>query len=117
MREQYYPTIGITHLNNAGQEDFRKSLSADRVVLGCNVATNPETGEIYLAGRAVANSRGVYGVYCITLDQDWNMKDLDVRCMDYYHDPNLRMEAMWVHLIRKHMVSNCPMTIPGQRLL
>ena len=86
-----YPTIGITHLNNAGQEDLRKSLSADRVVLGCNVATNPETGEIYLAGRAVANSRGIYGVYRITLDQDWNIKDLDVRCMDYYHDPSLRV--------------------------
>ena len=26
-----------------------------------------------------------------TLDQDWNIKDLDVRCMDYYHDPSLRV--------------------------
>lgn len=86
-----YRKVGITHLNNAGQEDLRKTLSADKVVLGCNVSTNPETGEIYLTGRAVANSRKVYCVYRMTLDQNWNMTDLDVRKMDYYHDINPRV--------------------------
>ena len=86
-----YRKVGITHLNNAGQEDLRKTLSADKVVLGCAVSTNPKTGEIYLTGRAVANSRKVYCVYRMTLDQNWNMTDLDVRKMDYYHDINPRV--------------------------
>ena len=86
-----YRTVGITHLDGAGREDLRKSLSADKVVLGCSVYTNPETGEIYLTGQAVANSRKVYKVYRMTLDQNWNMTDLDIRELDYYHDTNLRI--------------------------
>lgn len=86
-----YRTVGITHLDDAGREDLRKSLSADRVVLGCHISTIPETGEIYLTGRAVANSRNVYKVYRMTLDRNWNMKDLDVREMDYCHDTNLKV--------------------------
>ena len=86
-----YRTVGITHLDSTGEEDFRKTLSADKVVLGCAVSTNPKTGEIYLTGRAVANSRKVYCVYRMTLDQNWNMTDLDVRKMDYYHDINPRV--------------------------
>ncbi len=86
-----YRTIGITHLDSTGKEDLRKTLSADKVVLGCAVSTNSETGEIYLTGRAVANSRKVYSVYRMTLDRNWHMTDLDVRRMDYYHDPNLRV--------------------------
>lgn len=86
-----YRTVGITHLDNAGQENLRKALIADPVVLGCHVNTNPETGEIYLTGRAVANSRKVYKVYRMTVDRDWNMTDLDVREIDYYHDTNLQV--------------------------
>ena len=86
-----YRTVGITHLNSTGEEDLRKNLSADKVVLGCTVSTNHETGEIYLTGRAVANSRKIYNVYRMTLDRDWNMTDLDVRRMDYYHDINPRV--------------------------
>ena len=75
-----------------------------------------------MAGRAVANSRGIYGVYRITLDQDWNIKDLDVRCMDYYHDPSLRVlinlktGLLWTKVLRLCGLFR-PGTATGKKML
>lgn len=84
-----YKDVGITHLNADGKEDMRKTLTANKVVIGCTICPDPQNGQIIVTGRAVANSRKIYRVYRMTLDTDWNIKSIDVRKLNYHNDYNL----------------------------
>ena len=84
-----YKDVGITHLNADGKEDMRKTLTANKVVIGCTIRPDPQNGQIIVTGRAVANSRKIYRVYRMTLDTDWNIKSIDVRKLNYHNDYNL----------------------------
>ena len=67
-----------------------KLMKADKVVLGCGILPMPETGELILTGKAVANSRKVYKVYRMDVNaDDWTVKNTDIRAMNYYNDYNL----------------------------
>ena len=85
-----YKSIEITHIDAAGNKVMTKLMKADKVVLGCGIVVKPETGELILAGTAVANSRKVYKVYRIVVDaNDWTIKKSDIRTMNYYNDYTL----------------------------
>ena len=50
--------------------------------------TNAETGGYTVYGRAVANSRQVYTVFCMELDSQMNQQSISVRGVDFYLDYN-----------------------------
>lgn len=87
-----YKPIEIVEYDAAGNKTATKRMSADRVVLSCGMMAGPESDELILTGTAVANSRKVYKVYRMVVDaEDWTVKDMDVRAMDYYNDYNLQV--------------------------
>ena len=85
-----YKSIEITNFDAAGSKVMTKLMKADKVVLGCGILAMPETDELMLTGKAVANSRKVYKVYRMVVDAaDWTVKNTDIRAMNYYNDYNL----------------------------
>ena len=84
----------ITRLDEGGNDALSKVLSADNLVLGFNMSVSPKTGNLILHGKAVANSRKIYTVFCMELDENMNQKALDVRRIDYYDDynPSVQMQ-------------------------
>jgi len=85
-----YKSIEITNIDATGNKVMTKLMKADKVVLGCGILAMPETDELMLTGKAVANSRKVYKVYRMVVDaSDWTVKNTDIRAMNYYNDYNL----------------------------
>jgi len=78
----YEPPV-VIHYGADGRQDMQKVLKGDRLVKqiqGC--VRDEETGQTLLYGYAVANSRRVYTVFRLTLDQHMNLISQDVRELD-----------------------------------
>ena len=73
----------LMHYNADGQYDRTLILIGDDVVVhACESVTGPDSGLCTIYGSAVANSRKVYTVFAMTLDEDLNVTRLDVRKID-----------------------------------
>ena len=78
-----YEPESLTHYDGNGQYDRTVTLSGDKVVVHISVSTaGGDSGFCTLYGTAVANSRKVYTVFAMTLDEDLNVVSLDVRKID-----------------------------------
>lgn len=101
-RDSRTPPVKIIRLGPNGEDMMTKTLSADNLVLGCHLAVSPRTGKLMLYGSAVANSRKIYTVFKMDLDENMNQAALDVRAIDYYRDyaPAVKMQkdgTLFVH--------------------
>ena len=73
----------LLHYRGDGQYDRTLTLVGDNVVVhACASATDPGTGLCTLYGYAVANSRKVYTVFAMEIDENLNVSRLDVRKID-----------------------------------
>ena len=73
----------LAHYRGDGQYDRTLALSGNRVVVHVWVSTaGPDSGFCTLYGSAVAASRKVYTVFAMTLDEELNVRKLDVRKID-----------------------------------
>ena len=61
-----------------------RTLSADRLVLSCGFAFQPDSGRLMIFGHGVAVSRDQYNVFIMELDQNMQEVSTDVRRF-YYH--------------------------------
>ena len=77
-----YDPVKLTHYNADGKADRDMQLKGDRVVLRLEGATKAPDGKLLLYGSAVAESRQVYTVFTMTLDDDLKVDSLDVRDLD-----------------------------------
>ena len=73
----------LAHYQGDGQYDRKLVLIGNNVVVdACESTVDPDSGLCTLYGSAVANSRKVYTVFAMTLDEEMNVKRLDVRKID-----------------------------------
>ena len=78
-----YSPMYLMHYWSNGQPDRKVELSGRKVVVNvCASAIDPGSGLCTLYGTAAANSRKVYTAFAMTLDEDLNVIDLDVRKID-----------------------------------
>ena len=96
--------VKIIRLDEQGNDLLSRMLSADNLVLGFHVKTSPLTGNLMLYGKAVANSKKIYNVFRMDLDENMNQVSLDVRQIDYYDDysPSVQMQkdgTLFVHCV------------------
>ena len=78
-----YEPERLTHYLGDGRYDRTLELSGDRVVVhACESTADPDSGLCTLYGIAVANSRKVYTVFAMEIDEDLNVRGLDVRKID-----------------------------------
>ena len=80
-REKYVP-VKIWHYDGNGARDRVLELKGDRVIVNMDCVYTEEDGTLTLYGSAVANSRGVYSVFALTLDGNLNVTGIDVRKTD-----------------------------------
>lgn len=84
-----YTPLTIYHYDVSGRQDKQYVLRGEKLVTSLDGAVrNEETGNLILYGGAVANSRRVYTVFSLTLDQDlnpvsWDFRDLPAKYRDY----------------------------------
>ena len=79
---RYEPEI-LTHYGEDGRIDRTLALAGRNVVVHLLAsAVSPGSGLCTLYGTAVANSRKVYTVFAMALDEDLNVTRLDVRKID-----------------------------------
>ena len=78
--------VKIVRLDDRGNDLLSRTLSADKLVIGFHIKVSPETGNLMLYGKAVANSRKIFTVFRMELDENMNQASLDVRQVDYYDD-------------------------------
>lgn len=87
--DNLYADIILDHRDADGKRLGTKRLSGDRVVKSIHaILKNPETGGYTVYGRAVANSRKVYTVFRIELDNQMNQQSISVRSFDFHQDYN-----------------------------
>jgi hypothetical protein len=78
----YSPEI-LRHYGTDGQIDRSLEIGGNKVVIRFFGSTvDPDNRLCTLYGSAVANSRKVYTVFALTLDENMNMRSLDVRKID-----------------------------------
>ena len=77
-----YDPIKLTHYGADGKADRDMELKGDRVVLRLLDAAAGPDGRLTLYGSAVSESRQVYTVFAMTLDDSLKTADLDVRNID-----------------------------------
>ncbi|MBQ9265182.1 MAG: hypothetical protein IJ189_13370 [Clostridia bacterium] len=98
-----YGPATLFHYNGDGQMDGVKHLSGNRVIVTIeDIMADPATGHTTVYGSAVANSRKIYTVFALTLDEHMDAMKTDVRGLsklfgDYYPRLNLSPAgAAWV---------------------
>ena len=79
-----YSPIHIERVDADGNVLLSRTLSADRLVLSCGFAFQPDSGRLMIFGHGVAVSRDQYNVFVMELDQDMQEVSTDVRRF-YYH--------------------------------
>lgn len=83
FRPGNYDPAHLLHYGADGQQDRRLTLRGNKVVVNAIAsATDPESGRFILYGSAVANSRKVYTIFALTLDENLNTVGLEVRNID-----------------------------------
>ena len=80
--------VKIVRLDGAGKDGPARTLSSDGLVLRFSLAVSPATGRLTLFGSAVADSRRIYTVFRMELDDELKQVSLDVRELDYYREYN-----------------------------
>lgn len=87
--DNLYADIILDHRDADGKSLGTRRLSGDRVVKSIHaIRNNPETGGYTLYGRAVANSRGVYTVFRIELDNQMNQQSISVKSFEFHQEYN-----------------------------
>ena len=82
-RSAGYEPEYLMHYGEDGQYDRTLVLTGNRVVVhACTSTIDSENGLCTLYGSAVANSRKVYTVFAMTIDEHLNVTHLDVRKLD-----------------------------------
>ena len=119
-----YEPAYLSHYGADGQPDRRMTLSGKNVVVNpITSAIDPDSGRFILYGSAVANSRKVYTVFALTLDDSLETTGLDVRTIrkeygDY--DPAIHTApdgTAWVHISDlSGSYKNWPVLIPFGQL-
>ena len=80
-----YKPLVISHCDETCRAEWTKTLTGDKVLLeGVDVRPDPETGHLILAGSAVANSRKIYRVFRMEVDENWRTVSMDVRECNYH---------------------------------
>lgn len=82
-----YHDLSITAISDEGVL-WQRTMSADRVLLGITQIYEDSAGGYTLLGEATANSRQIYDVFRLHVDDDWNITSLDMRTCDYLHSYN-----------------------------
>lgn len=77
-----YDPVKLTHYDADGKADRDMQLKGDSVVLRLEGAAKAPDGKLLLYGSAVAESRQVYTVFTMALDEDLKVDNLDVRNID-----------------------------------
>ena len=73
----------LMHYTGDGQYDRTLVLVGDNIVVhACESTTDSDRGLCTLYGIAVANSRKVYTAFAMTIDENLNVSQLDVRKID-----------------------------------
>jgi hypothetical protein len=83
-----YNPLVLTRYDENGNQLWRKTLKGNKVVLGTASTVSSldrETGQTVLAGTAMANSRKVYRVYRMEVDDQGKTVSMDVRESDYHN--------------------------------
>lgn len=83
-----YTPLVIARYDGNGNQLWKKTLKGNKVVLGeasTVVSIDPETGHTVLTGTAMANSRKVYRVFRMEVDDQGNTVRMDVRESDYHN--------------------------------
>jgi len=83
-RGEKYSPIHIERVDADGSVLLSRTLSADRLVLSCGFAFQPDSGRLMIFGHGVAVSRDQYNVFVMELDQNMREVSTDVRRF-YYH--------------------------------
>ncbi|MBQ7657332.1 MAG: hypothetical protein IJS41_12600 [Clostridia bacterium] len=87
--DTYKPLI-ISHCDATGNAEWNKTLTGDKVLLeSVNARFDPETGHLILTGSAVANSRKIYRVFRMEVDENWKTVSMDVRECNYHESYHL----------------------------
>ena len=81
--ETYKPRI-ITRYDGDHNKLWTKTLTGSQVLLGTHTRIDPESGHLILTGSAVANSRKIYRVYRLEVDENWKTVSMDVRECNYH---------------------------------
>ena len=118
-----YEPETLMHYQGDGRYDRTLTLSGDRVAVhACASAAGPDSGFCTLYGSAVANSRKVYTVFAMTLDEDLNVTRLDVRKIDPAYgdyDPDVLIASDGTPYVYIECYSNrslWPVLIPFSKL-
>ena len=82
-----YKPLVIARYDGNGNQLWRKTLKGNKVVLedGVVISIDPETGHTVLTGTAMANSRKLYRVYRMEVDDQGKTVSMDVRESDYHN--------------------------------
>ncbi len=82
-----YKPLVIARYDGNGNQLWRKTLKGNKVVLetGVVISIDPETGLTVLTGTAMANSRKVYRVYRMEVDDQGKTVSMDVRESNYHN--------------------------------
>ena len=81
--ESGYVPRRLLHYREDGQYDRKLTLAGSKVVVQpCASVIDPDGGLCTLYGSAVANSRKVYTVFAMEIDENLNVSRLDVRKID-----------------------------------
>ena len=83
-----FTPLVIARYDGNGNQLWRKTLKGNKVVLGTAstvISLDPETGHTVLTGTAMANSRKVYRVYRMEVDDQGKTVSMDVRESDYHN--------------------------------
>ena len=92
--DDLYADLILDHRDMEGRSLGTKRLSGDRVVKSVQaILYNDKTGGYTIYGRAVANSRGVYTVFRMELDDQMNQQSISVREFDFHRDYNYSVLA------------------------
>ncbi len=83
--ESTYKPVEIAHYDENGNLLWKKTLSGNKVVLSVHAHIAPETGHTVLTGTAMANSRKVYRVFRMEVDDQGRTVSMDVRESNYHN--------------------------------
>ena len=83
--ESTYKPMEIAHYDENGNLLWKKTLNGNKVVLSVRAYIDPETGHTVLTGTAMANSRKVYRVYRMEVDDQGRTVSMDVRESNYHN--------------------------------
>lgn len=116
--EDYDEPETLLHVNASGVIDMQHQIGGERRVttLHCSQVTGEH---VTLYGTSMANSKGIYDVFALTLDRTGHVIALDVREFDDRHDDNLTLQRSAdgiIYVCSQSSPSYPPILIPFSEL-